>query len=29
MVRFSQKQDFPDLTQTVDLQTGFVCRIWL
>lgn len=29
MVRLSTNQDFPDMTQTIDQQTGFVCRIWL
>jgi len=29
MVRFTAKYDFPDSTQSIDLQTGMACRIWL
>lgn len=29
MVRFHAKQDFPDLSASIDLQTGMVMKIWL
>jgi len=29
MVKFTAKYDYPDVTQTIDLQTGMACRIWL
>ena len=29
MVKFTAKQDYPDMMQTIDLQTGMAMRIWL
>ena len=29
MASILAKRDHPDLNQSIDLQTGFVCRIWL
>lgn len=29
MLKFTAKHDYPDMMQTIDLQTGMAMRIWL
>lgn len=28
MIKYGSKYDYPDTSSSMDLQTGFVCRIW-